>query len=114
WRLSIPSIAIAELRPSLLQKWGEKLGPMTPLVVRNLSLRGLEGELEKSHTWTAVGDLKFINSFKREYTLADIPSDVLSRIFGLDLELLIPVRGQCKFALEGGLFRLKELEQAYS
>lgn len=114
WRLSIPLIALAELRPSLLQKKGEKLGPMTPLVVRNFFLRDLQGELEKSQTWTAHGDFRFINSFKREYTLADIPSDVLSRIFGLDLELLVPVCGQSKFVLENGFFRLKELENSYS
>jgi len=114
WKISMPSFKLFEFRPSLLQKIGREAGPVGPLVLRELSMKDFKGELDESLTYTAQGSLSFINSFKREHTVFDLPSDVLGRIFGLDLELLIPVQGNLKFELKEGKFWLDELEDAYS
>ena len=114
WTISIPQIAIREFRPSLLQKPGEALGQVGPLVVRELKIVDFKGLLDDGSTYMAKGQLNFINSFKREHTVFDIPSDVLSRIVGLDLDLLIPVRGTLSYELKDGLFRFTELKGAFS
>ena len=114
WKISMPLFRLTEFRPSLLQKIGREIGPVGPLVVRELKMTDFQGLLEESDTYTAKGSLSFINSFKREHTVFDLPSDVLGRIFGLDLELLIPVKGTLTFDLKEGQFRLDELKDAYS
>ncbi|HSX26845.1 MAG TPA: hypothetical protein VLE89_07575 [Chlamydiales bacterium] len=114
WTISIPHLTIHELRPSLLQKIGREVGEISPLVVRELKIDNLKGLLDESFTYTAHGELHFINSYKREHTFFDIPADVLSRIAGLDLDLLIPVRGTLKYELKEGHFHLMELEDSFS
>lgn len=114
WTLLIPQISILEFRPSLLQKPGTEPGPVSPLVIRDLTLKDFKGILDDSKTYTAKGSLNFINSFKRETTVFDLPADVLSRIVGLDLELLIPVCGKVDFELKDRFFRLSELKEAFS
>ncbi len=114
WKIAMPSFKLLEFRPSLLQKVGRDVGPVGPLVIRELEMKDFRGELEESLTYTAKGTLSFINSFKREHTVFDLPADVLGRIFGLDLELLIPVKGNLTFALKEGKFWLDDLQGAYS
>ena len=58
--------------------------------------------------------MRFINSYRREHTVFDIPADVLGRIVGLDLDLLVPACGQLSFDVKEGKFFLKELTGAYS
>jgi hypothetical protein len=58
--------------------------------------------------------MSFVNSFKREHTVFDLPADFFGRIFGLDVELMIPVRGRLKLELKEGRFWLSDLEDAYS
>ena len=70
--------------------------------------------MEESDSYTARGDVGFINSFKREHTVFDWPADFLGRIIGLDSELLIPVRGKFRFELKKGRFWLSNLHDAYS
>ena len=114
WTIDIPTLTILELRPSLLQHPGEPVGPISPLVVRELKLTDFKGLLEDGKTYTAKGKLHFINSYKREETVFDLPVNVLSRIVGLDLELLIPVTGDLDFELKDGFFNLTSLTNAYS
>ncbi len=114
WTLSIPQLAILELRPCLLQKPGKEPGPLSPLVVREIKITDFKGILDDSKTYTAKGDLHFINSYKRDYTVFDLPADVLSRIVGLDLELLIPVMGRLNFELKDRQFHLTELTDSFS
>ncbi len=114
WTISIPKLTLTELRPSLLHRVGQEAGEISPLVVRELTLRDFQGLLDEGKTWTATGDLHFINSYKREYTVFDLPADVLSRIVGLDLELLIPVRGYLTFDLKDGYAHLLELTDSFS
>ena len=114
WTLSIPQLSIFEFRPSLLLKPGIEAGPISPLVIRELTIKDFKGILDDSKTYTAKGELNFINSFKRDTSVFDLPADVLSRIVGLDLELLIPVCGKLDFELKDRFFRLSELKEAFS
>ena len=114
WTIPIPTLSLHELRPSLLQRPGCPVGPISPLVVRVLTMRDLKGLLADGKTWKAKGELHFINSYKREETIFDLPANVLSRIVGLDLELLIPVCGDLDFVLKDGFYHLTELRNAFS
>lgn len=114
WTIAIPTLAIQDLRPSLLQKPNEPPTPLTPLVVRSLTLTSFSGLLDESSTYKAEGNLHFINSYKREETVFDRPANMLSRIVGLDLELLIPTRGDLTFNLENSKFNLLSLTDAFS
>lgn len=114
WIISIPHLSILELRPSLLQKPGSTPQPAGPLVVREMKIDDFQGLLEDSKTYTAKGALSFINSFRREHTVFDIPSDLLGRIVGLDLELLIPACGILQYELKNGFFHLTRLIDSFS
>jgi len=114
WLLSIPSIRLKEFRPSLMKEVGKEPAEIEPLVVRNLDINNLSGNLHDSDSFTGKGNLNFINSFKREHTVFDIPADFLGRIFGLDLELLIPVIGEIDFEIEEGKAVLTDLKESFS
>ncbi len=114
WTIAIPNLTLLEMRPSLLQRPEKTAGPMNPLVVREFKLTDFQGLLADGKTYTAKGRLHFINSYKRGETVFDLPANVLSRIVGLDLELLIPVTGDLSFDLKDGYFNLLELTHAYS
>ncbi len=114
WTIDIPNIVIHDLRPSLLHAPGEQPDPMTPLVIRQLTVRNLTGLLDEPKTYTAQGNVSFINSFKRQETVFDKPSNLFGRILGLDLELLIPVTGEVLFTLKDGGYRLHEAKSVYS
>lgn len=115
WQLDIPQITILEMRPSLLKKLPlRKEDPLTPLVVRELHLNGLKGIAKDISSYTAEGHLFFINTFRREFSVLDLPADLLSRIVGIDLELLVPVKGTLTYHLKDGIFRLDELKEAFS
>jgi hypothetical protein len=115
WTIAIPNLTIQELRPSLLMRPEDTApGPLTPLVVRKMHIEDFKGILHDGKTYTGNGDLHFINSYKREETVFDLPANVLSRIVGLDLDLLIPVTGDLTFDIKDGYFNLLELKNAYS
>ena len=114
WTLSIPHILISELRPSLLQEVGVKMGPLSPLVVREIRIDDFHGFVDDGKSYTAKGELHFINSYKREKSIFEIPSDWLSRIIGLDLDLLVPVQGTLRYELHDGYFHFTELQGAFS
>jgi hypothetical protein len=114
WTLSIPHIVITELRPSLLQDVGGPPGKLSPLVVREIKINDFFGFVDDSKSYTAKGELFFINSYKRENSILELPSDILSRIVGLDVELLTPVCGTLKYELQDGFFHFTELTNSYS
>lgn len=114
WTIAIPNLTILDLRPCLLVRPGGTAGPLNPLVVRELKISDFKGLLDDGKTYTGKGILHFINSYKREETVFDLPANVLSRIVGLDLDLLIPVTGDLTFDIKDGYFNLLELTNAYS
>ena len=114
WTILIPNLGIYEMRPSLLVRPGRTAGPINPLVVRELKITDFKGILDDGKTYTGKGHLHFINSYKRGESVFDLPANVLSRIVGLDLDLLIPVTGDLTFEIRDGYFNLLELSHAYS
>lgn len=114
WTIHMPSLTIAELRPSLLTISGQPESTLSPLVVRTLTLEQFQGNLQDRLSYTAHGELHFINSFKRDRSLFDLPSALLGRLFGFDFELLIPVEGTVQYQLHHGAFHLTNLLNTYS
>lgn len=114
WYLSIPIITMHEFRPSLLQKEGEVKGVLDPFLIRELQLHKFQGYIGQEESFRGSGNFHFINSFKRGQTLLDIPSEFLGRIFGLDLELLIPVRGEVQYEIREGKVAFLDLFDAFS
>ncbi|MDP1608411.1 MAG: hypothetical protein Q8L98_03745 [Chlamydiales bacterium] len=114
WTFTIPLLFISEFRPTMLKSAKGDPGQISPLVIRSMTFRELQGALDSKQTYTSHGELHFINSYKRERTIFDIPSEILGRIIGLDLELLIPVCGTVRYVLKDGALRIAALEDAYS
>lgn len=114
WTLSIPEIHAQEIRPSLLKHIGRERGQLGPLIVRDAHLRNFKGIAEDGKTHTAQGELSFINSFRRASSLFDIPSDFLGRIFGFDLELMIPAIGDLNFELREGRYWITSVQNVFS
>ena len=114
WSLHIPQLIVRELRPSLLKVAGEPEDPLSPLVVREFTMNHLRGYLNDSNSYTASGELLFLNSFKRSRSLLDLPAALLGRLFGFDLELLIPVQGTVEYQLKNGFFYLTDLKESFS
>lgn len=112
--LCIPNLTVLELRPSLLRKRGQTPSEIQPLVVRSFHMSDFKGNLNDPKSFTAKGSMSFINSFKRGYTVFDIPSDLLGRIFGVDQELLIPVQGKVDCEIRDGKCYLTALNNAFS
>lgn len=114
WTLSIPAIHAQEIRPSLLKHIGRPRGELGPLIVRDAHLHNFQGIAEDGKTHTAKGELSFINTFRRASSLFDIPSDFLGRIFGFDLELMIPAIGDVNFELRDGRYWITAAQNVFS
>ena len=114
--LSIPEILFEDIRPSLLRDEKEKERDIDPLLIKQIKIKEIQGDINRPATIKGYGSMKFINSFNRgqKKTLFDLPSEVIGKIFGLDLELLIPVKGSLDFILEDNKFIFTALKDAYS
>ena len=114
WHFSLPYIGLFEFRPSLLVKTAEEKQKQTPLLIRRAEFFDLHGQLDDIKTVTGIGNLNFINSFKRGYNVLEIPADFLGSLVGLDSELLIPVAGYLDLEIKEGRLSLETLKEAYS
>ncbi len=114
WSLSIPNLKVRDLRPSLFKDLEGKQCEIEPLLIRELNIYNFSGKLNDRNSFTGKGFLYFINSFKRGHSIFDFPSDVLSRIVGLDLELLTPVKGRIDYRVKNGKFYLTQMKHSYS
>lgn len=113
WHLAIPQLSIQDFRPSLLKKTGKFRGRIKPLTIRELEFNRISGELGDVKSFTGEGELTFINTFKRDYNLLDIPLEIVGRL-GLDLGLLVPIRGKVAYKIEEGRVYLTDLSDSYS
>ena len=113
WELRIPQLVMNDFRPSLLKKIGKCPTRIKPLTIRSLYCHNIQGILGKKESFSAKGDLSFINTFKRDAHILDIPFEILGRL-GLDMGLLIPVRGDLEFTLLDGRVYLTRLKKSYS
>ena len=109
----IPHIKLLEFRPSLLQE-KNKEAKIKPLLIRSLEVNELKGDLKDLETITGKGEFNFVNSFKRGHSLFELPADFLGRILGLDLELLIPVRGDVFFEIKDKKCMITKIDDVYS
>jgi len=113
WNLVIPELAVQDFRPSLLKKIGKYPGRIKPLTIRELHFHNIRGYLGDAKSFAGKGQLNFINTFKRDYNIFDIPFEILGRL-GLDMGLLVPVRGDLNFIMVDGRVYLTELKKSYS
>jgi hypothetical protein len=112
--ISIPSIQLREFRPSLLSKDEKNQTDIKPLLIKELDVLKINGSLNDKKSIKGKGHLSFINSFKRGRTIFDVPADMLSRIFGVDLEIMIPVTGFINYQIKDGKIIFTKLQDAYS
>jgi hypothetical protein len=115
--LNIPKISFKDVRPSLLKEVGkmQKQEDLDPLIIKTVTIDNIYGDLEDESTITGKGTLDFINSFNRgKKNLFDLPSEVIGKIFGLDLELLIPVCGTLDFEIKDQKCLFTHLKDTYS
>ena len=83
WKVEVPLVQVEDLRPSAVIKPGEVQKIIKPLIVKHLSLSNLHGFLNDSSSFTARGRLDFINAFKKEFNLFELPLEMIKNI-GLD------------------------------
>ncbi|NGX52318.1 MAG: hypothetical protein KR126chlam5_00615 [Candidatus Anoxychlamydiales bacterium] len=114
WQLNMPSLKVKDLRPSLMKEINKPIDEITPFLIRDLVLKDFKGDLGNINSFTGNGSMHFINSFKRGQSIFDFPADVLSRIVGIDQELLTPVKGKVDFFVKNGKFNLSKLIDSFS
>lgn len=114
WFFSIPKIEAFEIRPSLMKKIGADSSEIKPLTIRNFELTNFKGNLSDATTITGSGFFSFVNSFKREHSVLEIPSEMLGRLVGLDTELLVPVCGDVFFDIKDCKCLITKINDVYS
>jgi hypothetical protein len=113
WKMKIPEVVLQDFRPSFLRKSLNQEEKIKPLVIKNLHIFNVEGTLGNLQTFKGQGYLDFINTFKREMHILDIPIEIIGRI-GFDLGIFIPVIGKLEFEMHQGKIVLKELKNTFS
>jgi len=113
WKVSIPKIIVQDFRPSLLKKVGRYRGKIKPLNIRDMSFHNIRGTLGDAKTFTGKGSLSFTNTFKSDYNILDIPFEILGRL-GLDMGLLVPIRGRLDYVMADGKVYLTQLSDSFS
>lgn len=111
---SIPKFEVKEFRPSQLKLKDSPKNDISPLVIREFVASDIKGNFNDLCSITGRGHLNFINSFKRGYNIFDVPADLFGRILGLDLELLIPVKGNIEYQIKDSKFYLTKIYDSYS
>ncbi|MCH9630231.1 MAG: hypothetical protein S4CHLAM37_02250 [Chlamydiia bacterium] len=113
WQMNIPEVTIQDFRPSFLKKNHGQEEQIKPFMIKDMHFFNIQGTLNDKESFTGRGYLDFINTFKRDYNLLDIPIEIIGRI-GFDLGLFIPVRGKLEFDMVDGKIFLKELQNTFS
>jgi hypothetical protein len=113
WEFSIPQILVRQLQPSLLHKIGAEQPVVKPFTIKNFTLTDIRGRLGDKASLEGSGHLMFVNQFKKEASILDIPLEMIKKI-GLDLGLLTPVQGELQMELRGDKFYLVSLDNSFS
>jgi hypothetical protein len=109
----LKNFQVYDFRPSLLTIHHQQKGKIKPFLVRHANFDEIKGNLIRTEEIKGKGHLKFINTFKRENHLIDIPLEIIARL-GLDIGLLIPVRGEVDLEIKDKKVWLKELKNTFS
>jgi hypothetical protein len=110
---TLKNFQVNDFRPSLITKVDQPKTKIKPFLVRNMKFEELKGNLIRTEEIKGKGYLQFINTFKRENHLIDIPIEIIARL-GLDIGLLIPVRGEVDLEVKDQKIVLKELKNSFS
>lgn len=113
WKMKIPEVTLQDFRPSFLRKTLNQEEKIKPLVIKNLHMFNIEGTLGVKESFKSRGYLEFLNTFKREMHILDIPIEIIGRI-GFDLGIFVPVIGKLEFEMHQGKIFLKELKNTFS
>lgn len=113
WSFYIPLLQIKDLQPSLMKKIDSRTASVKPLVIRNLSLSEIRGDLNDARGWAGEGYLNFTNAFKKESTIFETPIEMIKN-FGLDPGLLTPIQGEIDLELRGDKFYLVNMKNSFS
>ncbi len=116
WAFAMPLMTVQNFRPSLLQEENQPRPSIRkPLVIQELTLKSIQGNLSDSRTFIGHGSLHFTNRSKKilQNTIFQVPSEILSRI-GLDLSVLTPVSGSVSYKIQDGKFHLIRFKDVYS
>ncbi len=113
WHLAIPHVLVHHLQPSLMHKVGAEQPSLKPFTIKNLTLTDIRGRLGDKSSLEGSGYLMFVNQFKKESSIFDVPLEMIKKI-GLDLGLLTPVQGELRMELRGDKFYLISLDNAFS
>ncbi|SCA62866.1 hypothetical protein SCG7086_AE_00320 [Chlamydiales bacterium SCGC AG-110-P3] len=116
WFVSIPKISIKDFHPSSLHYLGKVRGDgSSSLMIKQIEVADLIGDLSDTRSFRGSGHLDFINPSRRsvQNTLFAIPADIISRI-GLDFDVLNPVTGTIIFSINDGKVRFDQFKDIYS
>jgi hypothetical protein len=116
WEMSLPELAVRNLRPSILQLVGRPArGSPKPLVIKRFDLAQCRGILDVPDSFKGNGNLYFVNPSRRnlQNTIFAIPAEILLRV-GLDLNVLNPGFGTVFFEIKGDRFFLTRFKDMYS
>jgi hypothetical protein len=116
WHCAIPSVQIANFRPSLLRESGKPyFSTSKPLLFKGIEITGLTADLSDSQTLEGKGKLSFVNPPKKnlQNTIFAIPAELLT-IIGLDLAVLNPVTGMIYFDIRDQRLYLTRFKDIYS
>ncbi len=113
WQISIPLLKAQEIRLSALRKKGTSPQEPKPLVIRNLILADLTGQLGHPDSFQGHGSFNFSQHMKKDPSLFDVPLNFLKDL-GLDLDLCTPVTGEVEIQLKSGKFFLTDLQNVFS
>lgn len=113
WHLDIPRIQIRQLQPSAMRKVNANASELKPFIIEHLTLNAIHARLSDISSLQGTGSLQFVNQFKKEVSILDIPLEMIKKI-GLDLGLLTPVQGEVQMELRGDKFYLVSLDNAFS
>lgn len=113
WQLKIPKIVVSDLRPSLLKQRGPSTQTIKPFFIEELTLEDITGTLNDVNTITGKGGLSFVNTFKRDHNILDVPIEIISRI-GLDMVLLVPIQGEMEYVIKNGKLVFTKLKNSFS
>lgn len=116
WWLQIPSLQATDLRPHLLHK-NHKTRPEQPrsLLLRQVVVENLKGEMGSLHTFSGKGLLQFINPMRKEAKnfLFTIPEELLKRI-GFEMPVLTPISGSISFEIRDNKLFMTKFKDVYA
>ena len=113
WHIHIPDLAIHDFRPSRMKKQDGFEEKLKPFIIKELHFGMIEGVLGQISSFRGKGNMEFVNTFKTEMNIFDIPIEILGRI-GFDPGMFVPVIGKLEFEMKEGRIHLKELKNTYS